>query len=82
MQGLKKFNKNVLFIANLKQGEKLIYCKKFNLNQLIHEQDKWTTLHLIFNLPKKNYVDAEIELFIHNSNKNDLYIDDIEVYAY
>lgn len=63
-------------VVSISENGKNTYYKTFNLQKLLTKQGEWEKVNLIFQLPKITSEDYEFGLYIVNSGKIELYIDD------
>jgi len=69
-------------VVSISENGQNSYYKTFNLQDIIVKQGSWEKVNLIFELPKVTSEDYEFALFILNSGKTELYIDDFEFKLY
>jgi len=69
-------------VVSISENGQNLYYKNFNLQNLLIKQGEWEKVNLIFQLPKVTSEDYEFALFILNSGKTELYIDDFEFKLY
>ena len=63
-------------VVSISENGQNTYYKTYNLNDIIQHQKKWEKVDLLFQLPQVKSNDYEFSLFIWNTGKNDLFIDD------
>ena len=69
-------------VVVLQENGKSIYSQTFDLSKLIRKKGIWEKVDLIFQLPQIVCSDYEFALFIENSNKNTLQVDDFTFKLY
>ncbi|MBN2834180.1 MAG: hypothetical protein JXR48_04360, partial [Candidatus Delongbacteria bacterium] len=69
-------------VVSISENGQNSYYKTFNLQNLLTKQGQWEKVNLIFQLPKVTSEDYEFGLYIMNSGKIELYIDDFEFKLY
>lgn len=72
-----------LLVASLTQedGEQVFY-QTHNLADVLHKENTWNPVTLTFQLPRPTKNKHELKLYIWNTGKNHLYIDDFNIKMY
>jgi hypothetical protein len=70
-------------VASLTQedGEQVFY-QTHNLSDVLHKENTWNPVTLTFQLPRPTKNKHELKLYIWNTGKNHLYIDDFNIKMY
>jgi hypothetical protein len=69
-------------VASITEDGEQVYYQTYNLAKMLHEENKWEPVTLTFQLPRINSNNYEFGLYIWNTGKNHLYIDDISFNLY
>ncbi|MBC8047273.1 MAG: glycosyltransferase family 39 protein [Fimbriimonadaceae bacterium] len=73
---------NCEIVVSITENNINTYFKSYNLKGLLKETDKWERADLLFKLPKVSTANYEFSLFVWNTGKNNLYIDDFSFAIY
>uniref|UniRef100_UPI0032170FEB hypothetical protein n=1 Tax=uncultured Draconibacterium sp. TaxID=1573823 RepID=UPI0032170FEB len=71
--------KDCLLVVLVKENGEFSMYKTTNLKSLIHEKDIWTKIDLLYNLPKVNAADYELGVYLWNTGKSRLLLDDFSI---
>ncbi len=67
---------NCEIVVSINESGKTTYYNSFKLQEFLKIKNKWESVDLLFLLPKVKSEDYEFALYIWNTGKNDLLIDD------
>ena len=67
---------NCEIVVSINESGKTTYYNSFKLQKFLKMKNKWESVDLLFLLPKVKSKDYEFALYIWNTGKNDLLIDD------
>jgi len=67
---------NCEIVVSINENGKTTYYNSFKLQEFLKMKNKWESVDLLFLLPKVKSEDYEFALYIWNTGKNDLLIDD------
>lgn len=73
---------DVELILSISENGENIYYKSYNLRYLLKKKNSWEKLNLTFELPKIKSDDYEFSIFLWNTGKTKLYLDDFEFKLY
>lgn len=65
-------------VVSINENGHNVFYKTFNLKRLLKDKNNWEKVDLTFQLPHIKSEDYEFALFIWNTGKTELYIDDFE----
>ena len=69
-------------VVSINENGNNVYYKSFNLKELLKEKRKWEKVDLLFQLPQINNNDYELGIYLWNTGKSNLYIDDFTIKIY
>lgn len=69
-------------VASVTEDGKQVFYETYNLAEVLHEENKWEPVTLTFQLPRITSNEYEFGLYIWNTGKNHLYIDDFKLKMY
>ena len=69
-------------VVTINENGQKSYYKNYNLRDLLRSKNKWEKVILLFQLPQVKSKDYEFGIFIWNTGKNNLFIDDFEFLIY
>jgi hypothetical protein len=74
--------KNCEVIVTIDSSGQNVFYQSVELNGILKKINDWEKTELIFNLPRIDSDDYEFGIFIQNSGKNEMYIDDFSFKIY
>lgn len=62
-------------VVSINENEKRTYLKVYELSRILKSKNKWEQVNLLFQLPKVKNKDYEFSIYIWNTGRNNLFVD-------
>ena len=69
-------------VVSINSKEQNLFYKSFNLKEILKERNIWEKADFLFQIPRIDCDDYEFGIFIWNTGKNNLYVDDFTFNIY
>lgn len=63
-------------VVSINENKNRSYLKVYELSRILKSKNKWEEVNLLFQLPKVKNEDYELSIYIWNTGRNNLFIDD------
>lgn len=73
---------NMSIVVAIDTNGQNYYYSSINLNKLLKQNNKWEKVDFDFYLPKINCKDYEFSIYIWNTSRNNILVDDFEFRIY
>lgn len=74
--------KSCEIVVSINENGKTVYYKSYDLADILKQKNNWETIDLMFQLPVVKSRDSELSLYLWNTGKKNLFIDDFEFSLY
>lgn len=73
---------NVELVVAITQDNENTYYNSYSITPMLNSSNKWQQISLLFELPKVISDNYELAVFLYNTGKSELYLDDFEFSIY